>query len=272
MCKVLKVSRAGYYAWGKRQSQPPSERQREQSELGSLIAEIHARSRGTYGRPRIMIELQRQGIRVGGNRVRRIMSQLGLQGRRRRKYGPTAKEAAGPIAPNLLRRRFKVDQLNQVWCGDVTQVLIGSTWLYLAVVIDLCSRRVVGLSAGEGADSKLVMKALAQALVERRPAAGVVFHSDQGSAYRSARFRRFTAKHDVVQSMSRKGNCLDNAVAESFFATLKHELVSRRRWRSLHEATAAIRDFALVFYNQQRTHSWLGYRSPQDFESHQAAA
>ena len=201
------------------------------------------------------------------------MVENGIWGRlRRRRWRPAdVGDVVDPPAPNLLERNFHASEKNRVWCGDITQFRAGSVWLYLAIVIDLYSRRVVGLAFGTNATTSLVVRAMLDALNCRRPPQGVVFHTDRGSQYASRRFRRFTASRGIVQSMSRRGNCLDNAVAESFFATLEAELECHSDWASTQEAARDIRDFVLTFYNQERMHSRVGYLPPAEFETRNAA-
>ena len=266
LCKALRVSKSSYYDWRKRDRRTPTPRQLETKELTDRVAELHRRSRGTYGRPRLMHALKEEGWRIGPNRLRRIMLQTGIYGRKRRrgrKHGPA--DADAPAA-NLLERNFEASRRDQVWCGDITEYRVRGRRLFLAVVIDLFSRRVVGLAFGTDATTDLVVRAMLDALRRRGPSDGVIFHSDQGVQYRSVRFRRLASVHGITQSMSRAGNCLDNAVAESFFATLEHELASRRDWNSIAQAKRALREFTLDFYNSVRMHSTLNYLSPNDFE------
>jgi putative transposase len=210
--------------------------------------------------------LRREGVKVGANRVRRLMVQNGLYGRRRHRRR-TYDDATGDAAsPNLLRRNFEAKRPDLIWCGDITQFRVRLRWLYVATVIDLYSRRVVGLAFGIDATSDLTVRAMLDACKRRKPAEGLVFHTDRGVQYRSLRFRRVMNSRAIVQSMSRPGNCLDNAVAESFFATLEHELASRRVWSSLEEAELEIRNFTMTFYNQERLHSSANFLPPAEFE------
>jgi len=201
------------------------------------------------------------------------MVENGIWGRlRRRRWRPSdAGDVVDPPAPNLLQRNFHADQQDRVWCGDITQLRAGSQWLYVATVIDLYSRRVVGLAFGTDATTSLTVRAMLDALHRRHPPQGLIFHTDRGCQYASRRFRRFTRSRGIAQSMSRRGNCLDNAVAESFFATLEAELERHANWTSPQEAERDIRDFVLTFYNHERMHSRVGYLPPAEFEARNAA-
>lgn len=271
LCEALQVSRSSYYEWRSNRDRPRTARTRSNAELTKRVIGIHEKSRGCYGRPRILRVLRSQGVRVGANRLRRIMVQNGLYGRRRRRYRRLGSDSTHPPAPNLLQRNFRASAPNLIWCGDITQFRIGLEWLYVATVIDLFSRRVVGIAFGMDATTDLVVRAMLDACKRRRPPPGLVFHSDQGSQYGSERFRRLLERRGIVQSMSRSGNCLDNAVAESFFATLEHELASRRVWASPTHAEKEIRNFTMSFYNHERLHSTLDYTPPAVFEQRQAA-
>lgn len=271
LCAAVGVARSNYYAWRLNKERPVSARQKQNAELAERILEIHLKSRKTYGRPRILRMLRAEGRRVGANRVRRIMVQNGIYGRKQRPYRRYGVHCAGAPEPNLLERDFSATAPDQVWCGDITEFRIGRRRLYVATVIDLFSRRVVGLAFGPDATTSLTIRAMLDAFRRRGPTWGTLFHSDQGVQYRAERFRRLLAARGLRQSMSRAGNCLDNAVAESFFATLEHELASRKTWASLTEAEADIRNFVLTFYNRQRLHSTLGYLSPATYEAMAAA-
>lgn len=267
-CAALEVSRSAYYQWSE---QEPSVRAQEDERLGERIAGIHQESRGTYGSPRVHRQLAREGTRCGRKRVARLMSQRGLAGRCRRRFKPTtiADPEARDLAPDLLRRAFKPEDLgfDRVWVGDITYLRTGEGWCYLATVIDLASRRIVGFALAEHMRASLVMEALAMALRLRRPAPGLVFHSDRGSQYTSALFRQLLAAWGVVQSLSRPRQCWDNAVAESFFATLKTELAYRRSWPTRATARSDVFEYIEVFYNRRRLHSSLGYRPPVEYEA-----
>lgn len=259
MCRLLQVSRAGYYEWRAREA---SSRARDDQMLKVKIAALHKRSRGTYGSPRIWQDLREEGHQVGRNRVARLMREQGLAGCRPRRYKATTDSEHGePVAANLVARNFRADGPDQVWVGDITYIRTWEGWLYLAVVIDLWSRRVVGWSSADHMRTELVLSALDMA-VGQRNGQGVVFHSDRGSQYASHDYRRALAKHRMTASMSRKGDCWDNAVAESFFATLKTELIHRRPWPRRSEAKTAIHGYIGGFYNTVRRHSFLGGLSP----------
>jgi len=271
LCEALEVGSSSFYAWRGNKAKPPTKREQENRRLTELITAIHVRSRGTYGCPRILAALRREGVRVGVNRIRRIMAQNGIYGRRPPRRGQPHKVQAGAASPNLLERNFVTPKPNQVWCGDITEFRIAQRRFYVATVIDVFARRVVGLAFGLDATSELTVRAMVDAIRRRKPPPGLLFHSDRGSQYRAASFRRVLRRWRIVQSMSRSGNCLDNAVAESFFATLEHELASRSTWVSVDQAEEDIRDFVLGFYNQHRLHSSLGYMSPNDYEAASAA-
>jgi transposase InsO family protein len=267
LCSALGVSRQGFYAWQARKDAPPTKRARETAELRSLVRDIHKQSWGTYGRPRIQLALRAIGRPVGANRIRRIMCQEGLCGRPRRRWRGSGEREKLPALDNLLARNFTASGPNRVWCGDVTEFRIGRRRLFLATVIDIFSRRVIGISFGPNANTPLVVRALVDAVCRRKPERDVVFHTDRASIYRSLLFRAVAQANGVIQSMSRAYNCLDNAVAESFFATLEHELASRRDWASVAQAERDIRDFVLNFYNPIRIHSTNNNLSPADFEA-----
>ncbi len=264
MCRQLEVSRSGFYAWQKR---PVSQRQRQDEELARQVAAVHQRSRGTYGSPRVQAELRAQGRRVSRKRVARLMGQQGLAARSRRRWVRTTDSRhTQPVAPNLLQRHFSPGQPNCTWATDITYVWTRQGWLYLAVVLDLFSRLVVGWAMGELIDRHLVLRALDMALKGRQPPRGLLHHSDRGSQYASEDYQRALAARGIQCSMSRKGNCWDNAVAESFFSSLKMELVHEADFATREQARAALFDYIEVFYNRQRRHSSLGYLSPVEYE------
>lgn len=264
MCKQLEVSRSGYYAWVDR---PAPAKTAADAQLAVEIAAVHKSSRATYGSPRVHAELRAGGRRVGRKRVERLMRQNGIQARRKRRYRRTTdSKHSSPIAPNVLARQFAPDAANSVWVTDVTYVWTGEGWLYLAVMLDLFARRVVGWSASATNDTELALVALEHALRTRCPAQGLVHHSDRGSPYASADYRAKLAAHGLVASMSRTGDCWDNAVAESFFATIKAELIDITYYATRAAAVAAIADYIEHFYNPQRRHSFLGYASPMEYE------
>ena len=267
MCRVLKVSRSGFYASRK---SVPSARARTDERLRVKVRAIHKMSRGRYGSPRIHAELQERGERVSRKRVARLMGEEGLRGKKRRRYKVTTNSNhTYPVAPNVLDRKFGVDEIDapdQVWAADITYVPTREGWLYLAIVLDLASRLVVGWSMGETLESSLAVDALNMAIQRRRPAAGLLHHSDRGVQYASIEYRALLEGKQAVASMSRKGNCWDNAVAESFFATLKRELADGADWPTREAARAAVFDYVEVWYNRRRRHSALGYVSPEQYE------
>lgn len=267
MCPLLEVSPSGYYAWCKR---PPSARARADERLLLNIRIAHAKSDGDYGAPRVQRELKDDGIHVGTKRVARLMRQDGLQGRapRRRRPRTTDSAHAHPIAPNLLARQFDVNgvALNQVWVSDITYVPTQEGWLYLAAVLDLASRRCVGWAMRDTLDAELAISALEMAITTRRPGTGLIHHSDRGSQYACAEYRAVLERHRMRASMSRKGNCWDNAVAESFFATVELELIMKHRWATRDDARRAIFRFIEGWYNRERRHSTLDYVSPVQYE------
>jgi len=264
LCEALLVSRSGYYDWKNRRSKP-GPRQVENIRLRERIREEFARSRQTYGSPRIAHALGCPGRR---NRIARLMRKERLYARQRSKYrvATTDSRHGGPIAPNRLRS-LAVQRLDQVWSTDATCVLTGQGWLYLVVVLDLFSRRVVGWAMSQLLDAPLAIAALRMALSQRRPTKSLIVHSDRGSQFASAAYRQLLAQHDLTASMARKGNCYDNAFIESFFSSLKYELVYHHRFATLSEARTAIFNYIEAFYNRTRLHSSLDYQSPTNFES-----
>lgn len=268
MCRVLEVSRAGYYAWRTRK---PSARAQTDTQLRVAIRAIHAESRRRYGRPRIHRELRAQQLRCSQKRVARLMRLDGLRGKRSRRYRCTTQADGTPPAPNRLQRRFHVATPNQVWVSDVTACWTAEGWLYLAVVLDLASRRVIGWAAGRTPGQELTLPALQQALQHRAPMAELLHHSDRGMHYTGTSYQRLLTAYGLVASMSRRGDCWDNAVVESFFATLKTELVTDAQWRSRPEGIQALRHY-LNWYNNRRLHSTLNYQSPVAFERQLTAA
>ena len=267
-CRVLGVSRSGYHA---ALSRPESERARADRELTALIAQAHAASRHTYGAPRIHAELRARGVRVGRGRVARLMHQAGLRGacppRHRRRQRA---EAASATLPDLLERRFApevVSAPNRVWCADIKQVWTQEGWLFLAAVIDLYSRRIVGHAYGAAATNRLVKRALDAGIGRRRPSRGLIHHSDRGAAYLSGPFVAVLEAAGARQSLSRPGTPLDNAVIESFFSTLEREVLVRWQFATQVQARSVLFEYIEVFYNRQRRHSSLGYISPVAFEA-----
>ena len=264
MCRVLAVSRAGFYAWRRR---PVAVRTRQDQVLAVAVAAIYAEHHGRYGSPRVRMELRDRGQRSGRKRIARLMRVQGLRARPRRRYRTTTDSRHGlPVSPNLLARRFAVVRPNTGWVTDMTYIWTPQGWLYLAVIIDLFSRRVMGWSMSERIDRKLALDALRMALAQRRPPRGLIHHSDRGSQYASGDYQQLLARHGLRGSMSRRGDCWDNAVAESFFASLKLELVYQVQWQTRPEARTAIFEYLELFYNRRRRHSSLGYLSPVEFE------
>jgi len=265
MCRVLQVSKSGYYAWRQRK---PCTRNQENQILSQKIQQIHQNSRGTYGSPRIHAALGAKGFQVGRQRVVRLMAKLGISVRPRRKFRVTTdSEHPLPIAENLLGRDFTTPEPDRTWVADLTYIWTSEGWLYLAVIIDLFSRRVVGWSMAEHLHTEVVLSALEAALGQRQPAeAGLLFHSDRGSQYASRDYQAALQQAQLTCSMSRRGNCWDNAVAESFFGTLKTELIHPRIFPTRTLARTVIAEWIEVFYNRQRLHSTLGYVSPVQFE------
>lgn len=265
MCAVLEVSPSAYYDWEKEQE---SAHERRDEAFLTLVRQIFAASRARYGAPRVHQELAKNGVRVSRKRVARLMREAGLRAKSARKYKATTdSKHALRVAPNLLERRFTVARPDAVWVSDITYIWTREGWMYLAVVIDLFSRKVVGWSLGKRMTVDLVCAALDAAVRLHRPRRCLVFHSDRGSQYASAAFRRRLWRYGMRQSMSRKGDCWDNAVAESFFATLKKELVRDVPFESRAQARAEVFEYIEVFYNRRRAHSLLGYVSPTSFEA-----
>jgi len=264
LCRVLEVSRSGFYAWCRR---APSRRSRDDQRLALAIRAAHRRGRGTYGSPRVHAELAAQGVRVGRKRVARLMREAGLCGvRPHRRRRTTVVDPSRPAAENLVARNFTADAPNQVWAADITYVRTWEGWLYLAVVLDLFSRRVVGWAIADHLRTDLVLDALDVALGLRLPDPSLIHHSDRGSQYTSERYQELLDQRGIRCSMSRSGDCWDNAVVESFFATLKGELLDRQPWPTRSEARLAIHEYIGVFYNRHRRHSYLDYSTPACYE------
>jgi putative transposase len=269
MCDLLGVSASGYYAWSRR---PRSKRAQSNEELLALIRAVHERSRGTYGAPRIHAELVASGTRVGRHRVAGLMRAAGLQGASRRRWAlTTMRDSKARPAPDLVERNFVAEGRDRLWVADITYIPTWAGFLYLAVVVDAWSRRVVGWSMASHLRTELVLGALNMALEQRRPE-GVIHHSDQGTQYTSIAFGLRCRKAGVRPSMGSVGDCFDNAMCESFFATLECELLDRRRFKNHEEARRAIFEFLEGWYNLHRRHSSLGYLSPAEFEKQKRAA
>jgi transposase InsO family protein len=264
LCRVLGVSRSGFHAWHQR---PQAPRVGADALLAAQVASVHKRSRSTYGSPRVHAELRAKGIRVSRKRVERLMRENGLEARRKRRFRRTTDSRhSDPIAPNVVARNFEATEPNATWVTDVTAIWTTEGWLYLAVLLDLYSRRVVAWDAGANNDTALALRTLRLGLRRRHPRVGLVHHSDRGSPYASADYRAALACHGIIASMSRKGDCWDNAVAESFFATLRAELVNHQRYETHNAAVISIGDYIDNFYNIERRHSFLGYLNPIEFE------
>jgi transposase InsO family protein len=262
LAKVLKVSRSGFYAW---RSRPESSRARDDRRLSVLVRAAFEESRSTYGSPRVHVELAAQGEHVGRKRIARLMRQEGLKSRIRRRYRcTTMSEHDQPIAPNLLGQDFQAEAPNRRWVGDTTELVAGSGRLFLAAILDLYARLVVGWAVSAVNDRVLAGRALEQALRRRAPDGGGLHHTDQGSPYASDDYRKALALSGFTCSMSRRGNCYDNAAMESWFSTLKMELGDR--FESAAHAKRALFDYIEVFYNQKRRHSTMGYLSPAEYE------
>ena len=270
LCKVLGVSRSGFLQWRDRD---PSDRERANQSLDAQVAIIHAEGKQGYGRIRITRRLRQAGMRIGAERVRRSLLRQKLRSVYRRKYRVTTdSNHRKPVAQNLLDRRFLGWLPNQAWTTDITYLLTNEGWLYLAAVLDLGTRRIVGWAMSERMSAKLVCDALQMAYWRRRPSTGLLMHSDRGSQYASAAYRSLLKQFQMTQSMSRKGNCWDNAPMESFFKTLKVEHTSRLQYPSREQARLDIVNWIEGFYNAKRLHSAIDYRSPADFESSVKAA
>ena len=267
MCRIFNISRSGYYGWKRRQR---SVREKENEKLVYHIREAYALGRKAYGSPRITKELKTQGIACGKNRIARLMRINGIRAKMKRRYKVTTHSRhTRPIVPNLLTGRT-IDAPDTTWVSDITYIRTYEGWLYLAVVLDIFSRSVVGWSMSERLTDDLTVNALIQALLKRNPASDLIFHSDRGSQYASMRFRQILSRYGILQSMSGKGHCYDNAYAESFFGTLKTELGHRYESRSV--ARQSIFEYIEVFYNRIRRHSALNYVSPLEYERNHMVA
>ncbi len=264
LCSVLKVSRNGYYDWRDR---PQSRRSQENQQVTAEIHRVHERSKQSYGAQKTWRELRAEGFNWGRHRIARLRREAGIEARRKRRFRITTQSRAGVVAAkNRLKQRFEAKAVDRVWVGDITFIATAAGWLYLAVLIDLYSRRVVGRAMSERIDQKLVLDCLNMALLQRRVKAGLIHHTDQGRQYSSAAYVDVLKRHGMIASMSRRGNCYDNAVAESFFSSLKNELVHHTSFKRRDEARTAIFEYIEVFYNRQRRHQSLDYLSPVDYE------
>lgn len=266
LCTVLGVSRSGYYAW---RCRPTSARTRANARLLEQMQQLHQQTKERYGAVKLWRALLASGVACGRHRVARLRRQHGLIARRIRRFRVVIeRHQFAPPAPNRLQQVFAAPASNRIWVGDLTAIATRAGWLYLAVLLDLYSRRVIGWAMSAKPDQQVVLQALRMALVSRCPQSGLIHHTDQGALYTSVAYQRLLAETGVVASMSRKGNCYDNAVVESFFSTLKNELVHERDYYTRDQARAEVFEFIEVFYNRQRLHQTLGYLSPMQFEAH----
>jgi len=266
MCETLHASRSGYYQWLRSDQ---TVRAQEERALRDQIEVVHKQSRGTYGSPRVTAALRAHGTSVGHNRVARLMRKAGLRGRQKARFRVVTTDSrhTEPIAPNRLAALALPTKADQVWVSDLTYVATVEGWLYVAGVLDRCTRRLVGWAMGSSLDTSLPLAALTMALRQRQPSPGLIHHSDRGVQYASGAYRDLLADNGLVASMSRRGNCYDNAAMEAFWSSLKNELVHRRRFLTREEARTAIFDYIESFYNRTRLHSSLGYKSPLDYET-----
>jgi putative transposase len=265
MCHVLQVSRSGYYAWRRR---TPSATAQRQTKLTEEIRQAHERSRAVYGSPRVHRDLLEADVRCSKNTVAKLMRAAGLRSKRRKRFcvHTTDSRHGHPIAPNRLNRAFCQPRPDQAWAADITYICTAEGWLYLAVVIDLCSRKIVGWATSDSLAAELCVRALEMAVRERRPQSEVLHHSDRGVQYACDDYQGMLARHGLQPSMSRRGNCYDNAVTESFFGTLKTELVHHQSYATREAARQSLFEYIEVFYNRQRRHSSLGHLSPLEYE------
>ena len=265
LCRTLQVSRSGFYRWHQR---VPGSRAQANEQLLKHIQQAHADSRQTYGSPRLTRQLQRQNVPCSENRVARLMKRHGIRARGKRPFRPRTTDSRHweRPAPNHLQEQGHPTQINQAWAADITYIRTLTGWVYLAAILDLCSRKIVGWSISPSLETSLVKEALHQALAMRRPAAGLLHHSDRGIQYASSAFQALLHSFQIIPSMSAKGNCYDNATMESFWSTLKTELIHRRDFHDLAAVRLAVFDYIETFYNRRRLHSALGYQSPVEFE------
>jgi putative transposase len=264
MCRALKISRSGYYGWCTR---PPSKRSQSDLELSSDIARVHAQHRLALGAKKTWHVLNARGIKCGKHRVARLRKSAGIEARRKQRFRVMVQHHhREPAVADLVRRGFDVPAPNQVWVGDMTMLRTREGWLHLAIVLDLYARRLVGWAMDAHQTAALPMAALRMAIIQRQPSPGLICHTDQGGQYAASTYRALLEKHRFKASMSRKGNCHDNAVAESFFSNLKNELTHHKIYQTRQEAKAAIFDYIELFYNRLRPHQTLGYRTPVEVE------
>jgi transposase InsO family protein len=268
-CRMLGVSRTGYYHWQKRRYQ---QRRLEQQKFLLLLKKHYELSRGRYGLLRLTNAIRKEGITVNKKRIYRLMKKYGIYSKTKRKFKVTTKQdRAALFSPNLINGCFEAEKKNKIWTSDITYIWTNEGWMYLAVVLDVYNREIIGWSLDQRASADLILNALRMAVNNRRPDAGIIFHSDRGSQYTAARFRNTLGHYGFIQSMSGKGNCYDNAITESFFSTLKKELVYLIKFETRNQAATEIFEFIEIFYNRKRLHSALGYMSPSEFNLNQKA-
>jgi transposase InsO family protein len=264
MCKILEVSRSSYY---KRKNKERGKRARENKDLLEKIIEVFRSSKERYGSPRITAELKRGGISCNKKRIARLMNKHGIEAKIFRKYrNITNSDHQKEKSENILSREFNRQKRNEVWTGDITYIRTQEGWIYLAAVMDIYSRKVIGWQLDKNLNSDLVERALKNALMDRRVEKGIIFHSDQGIQYASQSFRKILRDNGFIQSMSRKGNCYDNAITETFFHTLKTELINRTKYKTSEEARRSIFEYIEIFYNRRRLHSAIGYHTPVEYD------
>jgi transposase InsO family protein len=264
MCKILEVSRSSYY---KRKNKERGKRARENKDLLEKIIEVFRSSKERYGSPRITAELKRGGISCNKKRIARLMNKHGIEAKIFRKYrNTTNSDHQKEKSENILSREFNRQKRNEVWTGDITYIRTQEGWIYLAAVMDIYSRKVIGWQLDKNLNSDLVERALENALMDRRVEKGIIFHSDQGIQYASQSFRKILRDNGFIQSMSRKGNCYDNAITETFFHTLKTELINRTKYKTREEVRRSIFEYIEIFYNRRRLHSAIGYHTPVEYD------
>ena len=264
LCRLMRVSRSGYYSW---LQDPIGKRGRQDQILKPEVLRVFSKHKRIYGSPRISAKLKKEGILVGENRVARLMREMGLRSIIQRKHKATTNSKHNkPVARNRLNRRFRPARINQAWAGDITYIQTKQGWLYLAIVMDLYSRKIIGWAMSDRINTSLVERALESALAQRTQHKGMLFHSDRGVQYASDSYQALLSQHKIINSMSRKGNCWDNAVVESFFHSLKQEWLHHRNFTTREEARTCIFEYIEGFYNNHRLHSTLGYKSPVEYE------
>ncbi len=262
-CKILGVSRSGYYKWQKMRY---IQKRLEEKQFLLLIRKHYKLSRGRYGLRRITQAIRREGVIVNKKRVYRLMRKYGIFSKTKKKFKVTTKQnISARFSPNLLEGKFEAEREKQIWTSDITYIWTNEGWMYLAVILDVYTREIIGWSVNQRAAADLVLNALRMAINNRKPSAGIIFHSDRGSQYTSARLRNVLSHYGFIQSMSNRGNCYDNAITETFFSTLKKELIYLRNFETRDQAAVEIFEFIEIFYNRKRLHSALGYKSPLEF-------